>query len=79
MLLFADDTLSGQKTFTVLSLHINNMFVKKRGIAKKLILTIRAVMLGGTCRPRCRRFQRDKRGGAAIETNISTIEEAFAD
>ena len=36
--------LSGQKTFTVLSLHINNIYAKKRGIGKKLILTIRAVM-----------------------------------
>ena len=38
--------LSGQKTFTVLSYHIDNICVKKRGIGKKLILTIRAVMLG---------------------------------
>ena len=36
---------SGQKTFTVLSLHVSNIYAKKRGIGKKLILTIRAVML----------------------------------
>ena len=36
---------SGQKTFTVVSLHISNIYVKKRGIGKKLILTICAVML----------------------------------
>ena len=38
--------ISGQKTFTVLDLHINNISSKKPGIAKKLILTIRAIMLG---------------------------------
>ena len=31
--------------FTTMSLHINNQFAKKRGIEKKLLLTIRAVML----------------------------------
>ena len=36
---------SGQKTFTVLSLHISDIYAKKRGIGKNLILTIRAVML----------------------------------
>ena len=35
--------LSGQKTFTVLSLNINNVYAEKRGMGKKL--TIRAVML----------------------------------
>ena len=28
-----------------MSLHINNQFAKKRGIGKKLVLTVRAVML----------------------------------
>ena len=37
---------SGQVTFTVLPLHINNMYARKKGIAKKLILTIRAIMIG---------------------------------
>ena len=36
---------SGQKIFTVMSVHINNNYAKKRGIGKKLLLTIRAVML----------------------------------
>ena len=36
---------NGQQTFTVMSLHISNIYAKKRGIGKKLILTIRAVML----------------------------------
>ena len=34
----------GQQTFTVMSLHINNNFAKKRDIGKKLLLTIRAIM-----------------------------------
>ena len=33
------------KFFTVMSLHINNNYAKKHGIGKKLLLTIRAVML----------------------------------
>ena len=36
----------GQKFFTVMSLHINNNYAKKRGIGKKLLLTIRAIMQG---------------------------------
>ena len=35
----------GQVTFTVLSLHINYIYAKKKGFAKKLILTIRAIMI----------------------------------
>ena len=34
---------SGQVTFTVLSLHIDNIYAKKKDIAKKLILTFRAI------------------------------------
>ena len=34
----------GQQTFTVMSLHINNNFAKKRDIRKKLLLTLRAIM-----------------------------------
>ena len=36
---------SGQTAFTVLSFHINNVFAKKRGIAKKIIQTVRALMI----------------------------------
>ena len=36
---------SGKSFFTAMSIHINNQFAKKRGIGKKLLLTIRAVML----------------------------------
>ena len=70
--------LSGQKTFTVLSLHINNIYVKNRRIAKKLILTIRAVMLG----EHVDQVAGDFNGTAwrcSNRNNISTIEEAFAD
>ena len=67
---------SGQKVFTVLSLHISNIYAKKKGIAKKIIQTIRAFMISqdiglvagdfnGTAW-RCR--SRD---------NISTIDEVF--
>ena len=37
---FVDHPTSGQVTFTVLSLHTSNIYAKKKGIAKKLILTI---------------------------------------
>ena len=40
---FRRPPLSGRETFTVLSLHVGNICAKKRGIAKKLILTIRAI------------------------------------
>ena len=39
-----DNLSSTNKTFTVLSLHSNDVYAKKRGIGKKLILTIRAVL-----------------------------------
>ena len=33
-----------QQSFTVMSMHINNNFAKKRGTGKKFLLTIRAIM-----------------------------------
>ena len=42
---FRRSPVSGQKYFAVLSLHISNIYAKKKGIAKKLILTIRAIMI----------------------------------
>ena len=75
---FRRQLLSGQKTFTVLSLHIINIYDKKRGIGKKLILTIRAVMLDEKVDLVAGDFN-----GAAwrrdIRNNTSTIEENFAD
>ena len=38
-------TVSGQKYFAVLSLHLCNIHARKEGIAKKFILTLRAVMI----------------------------------
>ena len=37
--------VSGQMFFTVLSLQISNIYAKKEGIAKKLISTLRAIMI----------------------------------
>ena len=69
--------LSGQKTFTVLSLHISNIYAPKRGIAKKLILTIRAIMIGQQNDLVAVDFN-----GTALRCSrddLRTIEEAFAD
>ena len=61
-----------------MSLHINDKYAKKRGIGKKLILTIRAMMLDGKMDLVAGDFN-----GAAWRrdnsNNISIIEEAFAD
>ena len=46
---FRRHRLSGQKSFTVMSLHINNNCAKKRTNGKKRVLTIRAVMLEDPC------------------------------
>ena len=75
---FRRSPVSGQKFFTVLSLHISNIYAKKKGIAKKLIQTLRAIMISeevclvagdfnGTAW-RCRSHD-----------NLSTTNEAFAD
>ena len=42
---FRRSAVSGQRYFTVLSLLISNISAKKKGIAKKLVLTIRAIMI----------------------------------
>ena len=42
---FRRSAVSGQKLFTVLSLHISNIYATKKGIAKKIIQTLRAVMI----------------------------------
>ena len=63
-------------SFTVLSLHISNIYAEKKGIAKKRILTLRAIMMSqdlvagdfnGTAW-RCR-----------SRNNLSTIDEALTD
>ena len=43
--IFRRPPVSRQKYFTVLSLHISNIYDRKKGIAKKLILTLRATMV----------------------------------
>ena len=68
--------LRSQKTFTVLSLQISNIYAKKRCIARKLIFTIRAVLL-------CEHVDLaagDFDGTAwwcSSRNNISTMEEAL--
>ena len=75
---FRRQPLSDQKTLTDLSLHINNVYAKKRDIGKKLILTIRAVTLEENVDLDAGDFN-----GAAWRrdnsNNISIIEEVFAD
>ena len=43
--LFRRAAASGQKYFTVMSLHISNIYAKKKSIAKKIIQTVRAIMI----------------------------------
>ena len=73
--------LDGQQTFTVMSLHINNSFAKKRGIGKKLLLTIRAIMQDEHVNLIAGDFfgtaWRQKSGNNPHPT--STLDEAFAD
>ena len=75
---FRRPPLSGQKTFTVLSLHVSNIYAKKRCIAKKLIFTVRAIMTSQEVDV----VAGDFNGTAwrcSNRDNISTIDEAFAD
>ena len=69
---------SGQKVFTVLSLHINNVFAKKRDIAKKIIQALRALMISQNIDLVAGDFN-----GAAwrcrSRDSLSTFDEAFAD
>ena len=76
--LFDDNLPAAKKTFTVMSLHISNIYDKKRGIGKKLILTIRAVMLD----EKVDLVAGDFNGAAWRRDNsnsVSILEEAFAD
>ena len=75
---FVDLLSAARKHLQFCPLHISNIYVKKRGIGKKLILTIQAVMLGEQVDLVAGDFN-----GAAWRCNdgnkICTIEEAFAD
>ena len=63
---------------TVLSLHISNIYAIQRGIAKKLILTIRAIMIGHQIDLVAGDFNRTA-WRCSNRDNISTIDEASAD
>ena len=70
--------VSGQKYFTVLSLHISNIYAKKKGIAKKLILTLHAIMIS----QEVDLVEGDFNGTAwryRSKDNQNTIDEAFTD
>ena len=75
---FRRAALSGQKYCTVSSLHISNIYAKKKGIAKKLILTLRAIMIS----QQVDLVACDFNGTAwhcRSRNNLSTIDEAFTD
>ena len=67
-----------KKSAPFLSLHINNVFAKKRCIAKKIIHTVRALMISQNIDLVAGDFN-----GAAwrcrSRDNLSSIDEAFAD
>ena len=62
-----------------MSLHINNNYAKKRGIGKKLPLTIRAVMLDEHVDLVAGDFNGATSRRQTGDCNLSIIEEAFAD
>ena len=68
----------GQKYFTVLSPHISNIYAKKKGIAKKLHLTLHAILIS----QEVDLIAGDFNGTAwryRSKDNLSTIHEAFTD
>ena len=75
---FRRAAVSGQKFFTFLSLHISNIYVKKKGIAKKLIQPLRANMISQEVALVGGDFNGTAWGCRSRE-NLSTIDEAFAD
>ena len=69
---------SGPKSFTVMSLHINNNYAK-RGIGKKLLLTVRAVMLDEKVDLVAGDFKGAVWRRSTSSSALSVIEEAFVD
>ena len=69
----------GLPAFTVMSLDINNNHARKRGIGKKLLLTIRAMMLDEQVDLVAGDFNGAAWRRTTTANNISIIEEAFAD
>ena len=69
---------SGLKVFSVLSLHFSNIYAKKKNVAKKIIQTIRAIMISQDIDLVAGDFN-DTAWRCRSRDNISTIDEAFAD
>ena len=67
----------GKSSFTVMSLHINNNYAKKRVICKKLLLTNRAVMLDEQTELVAGDFNGAAWRRQTSNGNLSIIEEAF--
>ena len=69
---------SGQTALTVLSLHISNIYAKKKGVAKKIIQAVRALMISQNIDLVAGDFN-----GAAWRCrnrdNLSSVDEPFAD
>ena len=65
---FRRSAVSGQRYFTVLSLHISNIYAKKKGIAKKIIQTLRAVMISQEVDLKLQVISLARRGVVAAET-----------
>ena len=77
---FKRQAANGQKHFTVLCLHICNIFAKKRGIATKLILASRTVMISlQVDLVACDFNGAAWRSTSKYNSSRSTIEEAFSD
>ena len=75
---FRRAAVSGQKFFAVLSLHISNIYAEKKDIAKKLIQSLRAIMIS----QEVDLISCDFNGTAwqfRSRDNLSTIDEVFAD
>ena len=75
---FRRSAVSGQKYFTVLSLHTSNIYAKKKGITKKLILTLRATMISQEVDLVAGEFN-GTAWRCSNRDNLSTIDEAFTD
>ena len=75
---FRRSAVSGQRYFTVLSQHIRNIYAKKKGMAKKLILTLRDIMIS----QEVDLVASDFNGTAWLcrsRDNLRAIDEAFTD
>ena len=76
---FRRSPVSGQKFFTVLSLHISNIYAKKKGIAKKLIQTLRALMISQEVDLVAGDFNGTAWRCRSRDNHLSTVDDAFSD